>query len=133
MIDQEYRTDSSKRVLVGHSIGGMFAIYAMLREPRLFRSHVAASPAIHGYEIFELEAEFAKKHKQLPAQLYLGVGDLDETVEDPIVSDVFRFGLQLERRKYKGLSITKQVFADNNHSEVVAPAFQAGLRLALAK
>jgi uncharacterized protein len=134
-VDRQYRTDPSHRVLAGHSSAGLFAVYAMFQEPGLFRSYVANSPWLVGADnpIFGLEHAFAKKHKKLSAQLYVGVGELEESVDTPLLTDVYRFAARLESRKYRGLSLTKQVFADNNHCEVVAPAFQAGLRIALAK
>jgi hypothetical protein len=42
-----------------------------------------------------------------------------------------RFGAILKSRKYKGLSLVTQIFANENHCEVIAPGFQAGLKMAL--
>jgi len=134
-VDRQYRTDPSHRILAGHSSGGLFTLYAMFQEPGLFRSYVANSPWLMSAEnpILGLESAFAKRHKRLAAQVYIGVGELEESADTTTLTDVYRFAAQLESRKYKGLSFTKQVFADNNHCEVVAPSFQAGLRLALSK
>ncbi len=135
LVDREYRTDPSRRILAGHSRGGLFTTYALFEEPDLFRSYIAGSPVLDRADrvMFQLEEAFSQTHGKLAAQLYLGVGDLEEDAEDTTVSDVYRFAAQLEGRKLEGLSVTKQVFPDSNHCEVIAPAFQAGLRLALAK
>jgi predicted alpha/beta superfamily hydrolase len=134
-IDQDYRTDPEKRTLVGHSYGGLFSLFAMFQEPGLFSSYIVSSPTLNFSEdfMFTLESEFAKKHKRLPAQLYLAAGEMEEGVEDTTLTAMYRFAALLESRKYKGLSLTKQVFLDNNHCEVPAPAFQAGLKLVLKK
>ncbi len=50
-----------------------------------------------------------------------------------LATDVYRFGAQLGSRQHAGFSLTRQVFSDKNHGEIVAPAFQAGLKMALAK
>jgi hypothetical protein len=83
--------------------------------------------------MFTLESEFAKKHDSLPAQIYLSAGELEEDADSTTLTDMYRFAALLESRKYTGFSLTKQVFLDNNHCEVVAPAFQAGLKMALKK
>jgi hypothetical protein len=36
-----------------------------------------------------------------------------------------------ESRKYTGLLLVRQIFANENHCEVIAPGFQAGLKMAL--
>jgi predicted alpha/beta superfamily hydrolase len=110
-------------------------VFAMLHEPKLFRNYVAGSPSfwIGDKSLFNLESTYAKSHKSLPAQLYMGLGEAEESPDFPMVTEMLRFAAQLESRNYKRLSLTKQVFLDYNHCEVVAPAFQAGLRLALRK
>jgi hypothetical protein len=49
------------------------------------------------------------------------------------VSETVRFGAILESRKYKGLTLVKRIFTDENHCEVITPGFQAGLKMALEK
>jgi predicted alpha/beta superfamily hydrolase len=135
LIEQEYRTDPAKRILAGHSHGGLFTVFAMLQEPRLFSSYIASSPSLDFAEnsMFALESEYAKKHKRFPAQIYLSAGELEVGCDDTTLTDMYRFAALLESRKYKGFSLTKQMFLDNNHCEVAAPAFQAGLKMALKK
>lgn len=134
-IDGEYRTDPKKRILAGHSHGGLLTLFAMFQEPELFSSYIASSSSFGFAEnsMFALENEYAQKHKRLPAQLYLSAGDLEESSDDTTLTDMYRFAAVLENRKYKGFSLTKQVFLDNNHCEVAALAFQAGLKIALKK
>ncbi|OGO62490.1 MAG: hypothetical protein A2030_10370 [Chloroflexi bacterium RBG_19FT_COMBO_50_10] len=135
LIDQEYRTDPEKRILAGHSHGGLFTLFAMFQEPGLFSSYISSSPSLHFAEkvMFTLESEYAKKHKKLPAQIFLSAGELEEDTEDTTLTDIYRFAALLESRNYKGFSLTKQVFLDNKHCEVPAPAFQVGLKMALMK
>lgn len=135
LIDQEYRTDPAKRIMAGHSHGGLFTLFAMFQEPGLFSSYIASSPSLDFAEnsMFTLESEYAKKHKRLPAQIYLSAGELEVGTDTTYLTDMYRFAALLESRKYKEFSLTKQVFLDNNHCEVAAPAFQAGLKMALKK
>ncbi len=133
MVEKEYQVDPSKRTLAGHSQGGLFTAFALLSEPGLFNNYIIGSPSLdYGNRfMFEFEEQFAKKHKQLPANVYLSVGELEEEVDDTTITDMLRFAAVLQSRNYKGLSLRKQIFADLNHCEVIAPSFQAGLKIAL--
>src|SRR6185503_18883049 len=44
-IEKKYRVQPY-RILAGHSLGGLFAIHAMIAKPGLFNSYVAVSPAL---------------------------------------------------------------------------------------
>jgi predicted alpha/beta superfamily hydrolase len=133
VIEQDFQADPRKRILVGHSLGGLFTAFALLEEPGLFDTYIVGSPslAVGDRFIFKREELFAKQYKKLVAKVHLWVGDREETPDDPAVSDVIRFGAILEGRKYKGLTLVKQIFAGLHHNEVIAPGFVAGLKLAL--
>jgi uncharacterized protein len=45
LIDKTYRT-APMRVLVGHSLGGLFALYALTQQPALFTGYAIMEPAI---------------------------------------------------------------------------------------
>lgn len=44
-VEQAFRTDS-ERILVGHSLGGLFALYALAERPQLFDAYFAFSPSV---------------------------------------------------------------------------------------
>lgn len=135
MVEQGYRADPARRILVGHSYGGLFGILAMLEAPDLFSSLILGSPTlIYGNRLtFQREAAFAKAHQQLPSKVYLYVGELEEDLRDTTMTDTLRLAAILQGRNYEGFSLIKHVFADQNHCEVVAPGFQWGLKAALKK
>jgi len=133
MVEKEYQVDPYRRTLTGHSHGGLFTAFALFDEPGLFNSYIIGSPSLsYGNRfMFEFEEQFAKQHKRLPANVYLYAGDLEEEADDTTLTDTLRFAAVLQSRNYKGLSLRKQIFADLNHCEVIAPGFQAGLKIAL--
>jgi uncharacterized protein len=135
MIEKDYRADPSRRILVGHSYGGLFAAFALFESPDLFDTLIIGSPTLsYGNRFtFHREEAFTKEHKRLPAKIYLYVGELEEDINDSTVTDMLRFAAILQSRKYEGFSLVKHVFLDQNHCEVAAPGFQAGLKLALKK
>src|SRR5262245_21965893 len=134
IIEADYRTNPAVRVLAGHSLGGLFALYVLFHEPKLFKGYVAGSPSLgYGDKVtFAYEAAYAGRHKTLPVKLYLGVGGREELIDDPMVSDLYQFAACLESRKYEGLSLTKHVVENCNHCAFTAPTFQAGLQAVLS-
>src|SRR5262249_1588492 len=44
-VDRTYRT-APMRVLVGHSLGGLFALHALAKRPELFTGYVAMEPSV---------------------------------------------------------------------------------------
>jgi len=134
-IEREYRADPSKRILVGHSYGGLFGLLALFEAPDLFNTLIIGSPTMsYGNRfMFQCEEAFAKEHKQLPAKVYLYVGELEEDIKVTTMTDTIRLAAILQGRKYEGFSLVKHVFLDQNHCEVAAPGFQWGLKYALKK
>ena len=73
-IDRTYRTTPA-RILVGHSYGGLFAIYTFLHRPDLFRAYIAASPSL-GWDnqaLAKQADQFAADHKDLHAAVFMTV------------------------------------------------------------
>lgn len=135
LIEQEYRADPSKRILVGHSYGALFGLYAMFEAPDLFNTLIVGSPTLtYGNRFtFQREEAFAKENKKLPAKVYLYVGEYEEGINDTTVTDTLRLAAILQGRNYEGFSLVKHVFLDQNHCEVAAPGFQWGLKSALKR
>ena len=133
-IEARFNINPRKRILAGHSAGGLFSVYALLAEPGLFSGYVIGSPWLwYGSKnIFQQEEQFAKRHKRLAAKVHLWAGEREETPHDPLVSDLNRFESILRSRNYQGLRLVKQIFPDENHCEVAAPGFHASLKWLLA-
>jgi len=132
-IEDEYRTDGDQRVLVGHSSGGLFALYTLFHAPNLFRSYIVGSPYLnHGMKqhgeriIFTYEQRFAAHHRQLPVNLYLAIGE-HEGSGYPAHMYLRELSDQLRARGYEGFALTVQTHPNCDHCQSVAPAFQAGL------
>jgi hypothetical protein len=134
-IEKEYRADPSRRILVGHSYGGLFALFGLFEAPDLFDTLIIGSPTLsYGNRFtFQREEAFAKKHKKLPAKVYVYVGAFEEDINATTVTDTLRLAAILQSRNYEGFSLVKHIFPDQNHCEVVVPGFQWGLKFALKK
>ena len=134
-IEKNYRADPAKRILVGHSYGGLFGLFGLFTTPDLFATLIIGSPTLsYGNRCaFEQEEAFAKVHKALPVKIYMYVGEYEEDSKDTTMTDTIRIAAILQGRGYEGLALVKHVFLDQNHCEVAAPGFQWGLKYALKR
>ncbi|MDO3384647.1 alpha/beta hydrolase-fold protein [Gilvimarinus sp. SDUM040013] len=105
MVGNNYRVDASRRVLTGHSLAGLFTLYAMYQKPNTFSHYAAISPsALWANEtLASIDTGYAKQNKNLKAQAYITYGS-DEYV--PYVRALQRYTKQLEARDYDGLELS---------------------------
>lgn len=77
-IDRTYRT-RPYRVLVGHSLGGLAAVYSLVKRPELFNGYIAISPSLWwDNQTLVKEAEvFLTSRKELRADFYMTMADED--------------------------------------------------------
>jgi predicted alpha/beta superfamily hydrolase len=134
-VEKTYRADPAKRILVGHSYGGLFALHSLFETPGLFSVMVMGSPTLSYAKryMFQREETFSKAPKQVPVKIYLFMGEYEENINDTTLTDTLRLAAILEGRKYEGLSLVKHIFEDQNHCEVAAAGFQWGIKHALRK
>ena len=124
-VDRTYRTIPSDRGLLGHSYGGLFALYALEQRPALCQRIVAASPALD----WDNRLLFAAARRQLrslpsPVRLDLSVGDEDEF---GFAKDTIAFAKLLDELKPAGLNYRFTLYRGENHNSVRLVSFPAGL------
>ena len=123
-IDKNYRTEPY-RTLAGHSLAGLFTVYAMVESPEAFNSYVAASPFLHwdkNFLIKRAEAAFGKR-SEWNKRLFIALGD-----EPEYLGAYNAFASLLKQAKPKKLDYDFRQFKEENHGSVVLPAYYAGLR-----
>jgi uncharacterized protein len=125
LMEADYRGDPARRILGGHSLGGLFTLYAMFTDPSQFWGYLSASPAVPWDNDFVVkqEADFATKHKDLPVRLFCGVGGA-ESLLTPGIS----FARTLASRNYNGLHWDGRVIEGERHSGVKPEFYNRGLR-----
>ena len=129
-VESAYRADPARRYLLGASFGGLFTLYAMFQDPALFAGYVAGSPAVSygGRAAFAAESAYAAAHRDLPARLFIAVGDSEE-----LAGPVQEFWGVLRRRHYAGLALETRVVAGERHSGNKPEGFNRGLRYILGR
>jgi predicted alpha/beta superfamily hydrolase len=115
-IDRSYRT-TGDRGLSGHSLGGLFAAYALVTAPDLFQHYGINSPSLwwHGSEMFAAESTFATTHRALPVHVLLTVGAKEGA---SMVPPMEQFANRLSSRGYQGLVVDTVIFQGETHTSV---------------
>ncbi|HXQ16855.1 MAG TPA: alpha/beta hydrolase-fold protein [Caulobacteraceae bacterium] len=124
--------DPDDQTLVGMSLGGLFALYALFEQPAALQRYVVVSPAVWWDQrmIFRQEAVLAARANDLPVRLFLAVGAMEEADGAPYwpVSGLAELAAALRGRNYPSLRMTHHVFPDEHHMSVLPAAVSRGLR-----
>ncbi|MDZ7288791.1 MAG: alpha/beta hydrolase-fold protein [candidate division KSB1 bacterium] len=127
-VESKYRV-SDDRTLMGSSFGGLFTLYALFNETELFHRYVLTSPAL-GWDnevIYAYEKNYAEKRSQLPARLFMAVGELEG------VAGFQKFVEHLKARNYQGLSLQTRILENTGHSGTKAEGYTRGLQAVFAR
>ena len=122
--------DPDDRVLLGHSLGGLFVLYAMTRHEAggddFLGNFVAFDPSVQVGDgvIFGLEQETSERLDDLRVDLFVGVGGA--TGAD-FVAWILGFAEQLEGRGYPGLRLRSEVVEGREHLELIEDMPELGL------
>ncbi len=129
MIESEYRADPRDRALYGHSLGGLFGVYALLHSEGTFHKHIIASPSLWWDEkvTFDHEAAYSEDHNSLPARAFFSVGMLEAGEKFKMVSNLREFVSILEQRNYDGLEMQANFYLDETHNPVIPRSIVRGL------
>ena len=110
------------RAFIGHSFGGLFCLYTLFKEDKLFDRHFAISPSIWAnyYELDKIEEKFSTTNKSLKANVTLYVGGLEFL--NKVLYSTRSFYTTLIKRKYTGLAVKKDETGNANHFSIRKPA-----------
>ena len=125
-IDDNYRTHPFK-ILVGHSLGGLFAVNALLDAPTAFDAYIVISPALgwDSQKTVERADAFFRKQKRLDKSLYLGIGGEGGTMLD----STRELASVLGETAAQDFEWAFRRMPDENHFSVPLPAIYQGLEL----
>ena len=125
LVEGQYRTDPSDRILWGHSLGGAFAIYALLERGGLFQRVIATSPAAYeqGVQLLDPDA-WPEPGASVQASLFTSIGSQDNEYRPGVdwLSD------QLRARSYADLEFETVIIPDCGHIGASAFGYLSGLR-----
>ena len=143
---QGYAINPKQQNIFGHSYGGLFVLYALMRHPEHFANYIAASPSIWWNQQHILNHTPALKDKLMTLAVTakgvrLTVGEYEQKLapylpDNPerqtmltargMVSNTLKLGEQL--KQYPQLSVDTNVYAAQTHASTVMPALNDGLK-----
>lgn len=135
-VQKKFRADPQRRILMGHSFGGLFGAHVMLTEPTMFSDYILGSPSFW-YDkryIFTAEQRYASANSDLPANAFLYIGAFETVRNEPryrrdtdMVGDMHKFAKRLRSRNYPGLTVAMDVVHGEDHLTVFPSGFTRGL------
>ncbi|MEO6721547.1 MAG: alpha/beta hydrolase-fold protein [Ferruginibacter sp.] len=133
LVDSTYRTDPNNNMLTGGSYGGLFALYVVFHEPALFKHYIIGSPSLDYDDAvtFKFEKEYAARHRQLNARLFITSSEYEEEVDQ---TDYFnKLIKQIKAHNYKGLEMESLVVPKMSHASSGPYAWARGLQFIFRK
>lgn len=134
-IASEFRIDPSRQTIFGHSLGGLFVLYALFTKPEAFRHYIAGSPSIHWNKEYLLEQEraFTARVREEPVnvRLLLGVGEQEKSHVSRNCESASELAKRLSSLSDWGVSAVYKEFEDEGHVSVLPILISRALRFAL--
>jgi predicted alpha/beta superfamily hydrolase len=117
-INKKFNKSKSK-VFIGHSFGGLFALYMSMRENKLFDHYYAISPSVwaDNYELMKIEKNYSTKNKEYNSAISIYAGSLEFL--NKVLTSSKEFYTIVKERNYKELTITHSVISGVNHYGIV--------------
>ncbi|MBV6428115.1 MAG: hypothetical protein KIPDCIKN_02641 [Haliscomenobacter sp.] len=119
LVEQTYRVNPDDRTLWGYSMSGLLAMWAVFERPGFFNRYVIIDTAFRLFK--QIEETYHKSHTELPASLYLGIGNPDRRPDD------VQFLENLKQRGYKGLQFEYEALQGGKHFLVPSTGLALGL------
>jgi len=123
-IDQNYRT-RPYRVLAGHSLGGLFAIYALASSPNLFNGYIAVDMPLswNNESVISKAKAWIKNTKEFRGDLYLtATGESGSAL-----AAIHRLCAALEKTQIRGFRWSFQQMTGETHNSIFHQSLYSGL------
>ena len=126
-INKKFSRQKSK-VFMGHSFGGLLALYMSMRENKLFDHYYAISPSVWANykELMKIEKQYAANNKNYNSNISIYAGSLEFL--NKVLSSSQEFYNTVKGRKYTGLSVNYSTIDGVNHYGIVPKVVPAILK-----
>lgn len=133
LVEDRYRVDAKRRVLVGQSYGALFGAWVALNQPQVFSAYVLSSPSLWyaKREMFRLEQAYAGSHQDLKARIFMATGEKERASapgDADMVADQAAFAQALKERGYPGLELRSEVIPGSYHETTFPTALTHALQ-----
>lgn len=127
LVDRKYATTQSDKIYFGHSFGGLFGIYALLRDDGIFDEFFIASPSLWWGEsqLIRDALDEGKLRSNLKAKfIMLVAGSREMRKGKTDKAGILKAADLAEISKTKGLSCEFKLYEGASHGEVIPLALQ---------
>lgn len=130
-IETNYRVDRSRTILTGHSLAGLFTLYAMYENPEEFTHYAAISPSALWADEYlkEIDNQYSKNAQSLEANVFITYGT-DEYV--PYVEALKHYIEQIQANDYDGLDLSLAKVEGMRHLGMTSEGFVRGIAWAFS-
>jgi uncharacterized protein len=115
-IEQNYNADTSRssRVILGHSYGGLFGVYAFTVNNKVFGNYILLSPSLwfDNQVSLQLEKDNRGNNKGRKQLVFMGIGESEE--KDRMLAPFETF-YQTLRENYSTIKLEKNLEKNQNH------------------
>lgn len=116
---------SNFRVLIGHSLGGLFTLTTSIRAPELFDAYIASTPTVrwNNFKMFDnIQKEYFIKLSN--KKLFLSIGD-EKGIDR---EGVLRFDKMFSDQVKENVNYVFKSYPDESHSTVPWMSYYEGLK-----
>ncbi|OAB38682.1 enterobactin esterase [Paenibacillus macquariensis subsp. defensor] len=134
-IEHEFNIDRNRQTIFGHSLGGLFTLYALFTKPTAFQHYIAGSPSIHWNReaFFEEEQKFVGRLEQevVNVEVLIGMGEFEKSHVSRNLYHAKELSERLSMLSDRGLKLTFKEFEDEGHVSVLPVLISRTLRRVL--
>ncbi|WP_340064761.1 alpha/beta hydrolase-fold protein [Ascidiimonas aurantiaca] len=127
-IDHSFRT-TGENILVGHSLGGLFALHCFLDRPSLFAQYIVIDPSWswgHSY-ILERAVTVLPKNRYPQSRMYIALANtLEENRFNQQAAE--QFSNLIQQYTADAVTVKTRYFEEEKHLTLPIPALYYGLR-----
>jgi predicted alpha/beta superfamily hydrolase len=131
-IDSNYRTETNNRILIGHSFGGYFSLFALLEQVAEkrndFKGFVSASPSLwyNNKYLFRLPQQLANASLSDTLNVFLSVGAL-ETPKEWTLQPEENMAKQINDKQISKVKLSTVTYTDLDHMDAGLISFIRGI------
>lgn len=128
-VNTNYRTADYK-IIVGHSLGGLFNVYTFYKNPELFDAYLTISPSLwYENNIFKKDLEeVLKDHQDINSKFYMSIANEGGTMLGNTYILAGKFTSYIKEHKDIDLKFKFDPMFDYTHGTVSYPSIYNGLK-----